>query len=171
MQIHSAIPEIFDSQTSKQNKCVSRLARRKSHHTALHDAAATSSDCPTEPRPIPTAQRASPQIFFPRCDLYVGIFSPGAMCIYIIAHPGSNAAAVTPHEPKFTKMEKLIPDSSRTSMQSFIPLSFSAAEKSVTIHTNKQTYSRLSIPHTTLQWDKKSQRVLKTEPYAVYYMR
>jgi len=28
------------------NKCVSRLASRKSHHTALSNAAATNSDCP-----------------------------------------------------------------------------------------------------------------------------
>ena len=42
------------------------------------------------------------------------------------------------------KLEKLIPDSSQTSMQSFTPLSFSAAEKSVTVQTNK--HSKLSIP-------------------------
>jgi len=39
-------------------------------------------------------------------------------------------------------------------MQSFTPLSFSAAEKSVTVQkTNKHTYSKLSIPHTTVWWD------------------
>jgi len=65
-------------------------------------------------------------------------------------HPGSNAAAVTPREPKFTKTEKTCPDSSRTCMQNFTPLSFSTAEKSVTVQTNKQekkanekTYSKL----------------------------
>jgi len=35
--------------------------RRKSHHTALSNAAARNSDCPTEPRhPIPNPHRASP---------------------------------------------------------------------------------------------------------------
>jgi len=61
------------------NKCVSRVARRKSHHTALRDAAA----------PIPTAQRVSPRSFcpgvicmyrhFPRCDAYIahlGVMPP-----------------------------------------------------------------------------------------------
>ena len=33
--------------------------------------------------------------------------------------------------------EKIIPDSSRTRMRSFIPLSFSAAEKSITVQSNK----------------------------------
>ena len=33
-QIRSAIPEIFDAQTNKWIKCVSRLARRKTHHTS-----------------------------------------------------------------------------------------------------------------------------------------
>jgi len=52
------------------------------------------SDCPTEPRhQIPNPHQAS----------------PGATaCIQLVAggriHPGSNAAAVTPCEPKFTKM-------------------------------------------------------------------
>jgi len=31
------------------NKCVSRLARRKSHHMALCDATAPTSDCPLSP--------------------------------------------------------------------------------------------------------------------------
>jgi len=44
------------------------------------------------------------------------------------------------------KWEKLIPDSSRTSVRSFMRLSFSATEKSVTVQTNKQTHSKLSIP-------------------------
>jgi len=36
------------------------------------------------------------------------------------------------------KWEKLLPDSSRTSVRSFTPLSFSPAEKSVTVHTSTQ---------------------------------
>ena len=44
-------------------------------------------------------------------------------------------------------------------MQNFTPLSFSAAEKSVTVQRNKQNdkqkkHSKLSIPHTTVWWDK-----------------
>jgi len=58
------------------------------------------SDCPTEPRPIATAQRTSLQSCFSTCDLYVGIFP---RCDVYVAHPGSNANAVTPREPKFTK--------------------------------------------------------------------
>ena len=44
------------------------------------------------------------------------------------------------------KWEKLILDSSQTCMRSFMPLSFSAAEKFVTVQTNKQKHSKLSIP-------------------------
>ena len=46
------------------------------------------------------------------------------------------------------KGEKTCPDSSRTCMQNFTPLSFSGTEKSVTIQKNKQkiTDSKLSIP-------------------------
>jgi len=35
--------------TNDNNKCVSRLARRKSHHMALVNATAPNSDCPTKP--------------------------------------------------------------------------------------------------------------------------
>ena len=58
------------------NKCLSRLARRKCHHTALRDG--------------------RPQFRLPQCNLY-------------IADPGTNAAAVTPLEPKFTKMGEDLP--------------------------------------------------------------
>ena len=45
---------------NRNNKCISRLARRKSHHTALSNAATTNSDCLTEPwYPIPNPHRAS----------------------------------------------------------------------------------------------------------------
>ena len=55
-----------------------------------------------------------------------------------MAYSGSNAAApVTPREPKFTKGEKTCPDNWPTCMQNFTPLSFSAAEKPVTVRTNK----------------------------------
>jgi len=33
------------------NTCLSRLARRKSHHTACRDAPAPNSECPTDSRP------------------------------------------------------------------------------------------------------------------------
>jgi len=56
-------------------------------------------------------------------------------CDFYIAHPGSNATAVTPREPNFTKMGEAHCGSCRTSMQSFTPLSFSAIEKFVTVHT------------------------------------
>ena len=59
--------------SSQVHKCISRLARRKSHHTALRYAGAPNSECPCH-----AAQ--------------------------FRLHPGSNAAAVTPREPKFTKM-------------------------------------------------------------------
>jgi len=54
-------------------------------------------------------------------------------------HPGSNAAPVTPHESIFAKREKTCLDSRPTRMQNFMPLAFSATEKSVTVQTNKQT--------------------------------
>jgi len=34
-----------------------------------------------------------------------------------------------------------------------MPLTFSAAEKSVTVQRKKMTHSKLSIPHTTIWWD------------------
>jgi len=45
-----------------------------------------------------------------------------------------------------------------------MPLSFSIAEKSITIHTNKtkkqtNTQSKLSIPHTTVWWDKNNNQL------------
>jgi len=60
---------------------------------------------------------------------------PPSHCDLYVVHPGSNAVAVTPHEPKFTKMREDFPDSSRTRLQNFKPLPFSAAEKSVTVRT------------------------------------
>jgi len=62
------------------NKCVSRLARRESHHTALSNAADPNSDCP-------------PLL------LHAGARVHGAN-----ADPGSNATVVTSRQPKFTKM-------------------------------------------------------------------
>jgi len=49
------------------------------------------------------------------------------------------------------KGEKTCQDSRPTPVQNFTPLSFSAAEKSVTVQTNKQTkHSKLSTPSTLL---------------------
>jgi len=67
------------------NKCVSRLARHKYHHTALRYTATPNSEHPPS---------HGAQFQLPHCDFL----------IFYIAHAGSNAAAVTPHEPKFTKM-------------------------------------------------------------------
>ena len=47
--------------------------------------------CKTQIPPYGLTRRRRPQFRLPHCDFY-------------IAHPGSNAAAVTPREPKFTKM-------------------------------------------------------------------
>jgi len=55
------------------------------------------------------------------------------------------ATPVTLCEPMFTKGEKTCPDSRPTRMQNFMPLSLSAAEKSVTVQKNKKD-SKLSTP-------------------------
>jgi len=102
--------------TNCLNKCVSRLVRRKSHHTALSSAAAPNSTQPR--RPIPTAH----------CDFY-------------IAHLGSHTAAVTPRQPKFTKWEKTCPDSSPTRMQnctSLPPLRNPQKPNSITLSGSNQ---------------------------------
>ena len=67
--------------------------------------------------------------------------------VHRCVHPGSKAPAVTPPSQSSPEWEKTCPDSSRTCMQNFTPLSFSAAEKSVTV---QKTHSKLSIPHTTI---------------------
>jgi len=47
---------IYRITRKEKNKCVGRLARCKSHHTALRDADAPNSDCFAEPgHPFPTA--------------------------------------------------------------------------------------------------------------------
>ena len=61
-----------------------------------------------------------------------------------------------PASRSLPKWEKTCPDSSQTHMQNFTPLSFSATEKFVTVHTKKQTrktYSKLNTRHTTIWWD------------------
>jgi len=74
-----------------KNKCVSMLARRKSHHTPYASPVATAPDsqCPPgvgHPYIIPNGQSVIPTLF------RMGI------------HPGSNVAApVTPRQPMFTK--------------------------------------------------------------------
>ena len=71
---------VVDREPDRQNhnKCVSTLAGRKAHLTALRYAA-RNSECPPS---------YGAQFRLPRCDFY-------------IAHARSNAAAVTPREPKF----------------------------------------------------------------------
>jgi len=73
------LPDFF---LPKHNKCLSRLARWKSHHTALRYATAPNSECPPS---------HGAQFRLPHCDFY-------------IAQPGSNAATVAPRELKFAKM-------------------------------------------------------------------
>ena len=119
------------------NQCVSRLARRKSHHTALSNATVPNSECPCH-APTQLIRRSH--------------------------SPRSNATALPPPwlpaSQCSPKGEKTCPDSRATCMQNFTSLAFSAAEKSATIQTknNKQTNKHtvnLSIPHTTIRWDKK----------------
>ena len=74
------------------NNCVSTLPRRTSHRTALSNAAAPNSNCSTELRQ-PNSE-SSPSLAGSRSLASV----PGRV------HPESNAAAVTPREPKFIKM-------------------------------------------------------------------
>jgi len=87
----------------KLNKCVSRLARRKSHHTALVDAAVASSECP------PTVAAGFDICFQERTTINRILFHrDSALVIRTQFHRGiharSNAAApVTPREPIFTK--------------------------------------------------------------------
>jgi len=109
-------------------KKTSPSARRKSHHTALSNAAACNSQCPSTVVSIDD----NGTVHALHLSVNIGM---------IWGSSGSNAAApVTPREPIFTKREKTCPDSSPTRMQNFTPLAFSAAEKSVTVQTkNKQT--------------------------------
>jgi len=68
------------AQIITSNKCISRLARRKSHHTALHDTTAPNSDCPAEPRcqvffPGGICIGRCPNFSFsPRCDVHIGLW-------------------------------------------------------------------------------------------------
>ena len=80
------IPKLIVFHHGNANTCVSRLARRKSHHTALSNAAVPSSECSH----ATVANSDCPM----HCDFY-------------IAHPGSNAPTVTPREPKLTNMGDL----------------------------------------------------------------
>ena len=69
------------------------------------------------------------------------------------------------------KGEKTCPDSRPTRMQNFMPLAFSAAEKSVTVQRNKKnkiTHSKLSIPHINVWWDNnpEQRRFTKHKPHA-----
>jgi len=143
---------------TKKNKCISRLARRIPHHTALVNTAAPNSDC------LPSLATGF-DICLQECTLVIRILfhRDRALVIQILLHrdihPGSNAAApMTPREPIFTKGENTCPVSRPTHIQNFTPLAFCAAEKSITIQKNKQNYkithSKLSIPHTTIWWDK-----------------
>jgi len=107
----------------------------------VHSAAANS-ECPAEPRqPTSLAASVSSQVKF--------IF-PGNFCIY-----ASGGAAGAAPWPNFTKRGNDCPDSRTTCVQNFTPLALSAVEKSVTVQRSKKKHSKLSIPHTTVWWDKK----------------
>jgi len=126
--------------TKASNTRTSPSARRKSHHTALSNAATCNSQCPS------TVVSIDDNGMVHALHLSVNIST-------IWRSSGSNAAApVTPLEPIFTKGEKTCPDSRSTRMQNFTPLAFFAAEKSVTIQTKKNTVSA----DTTVWWDKNS---------------
>jgi len=134
--------EWIDALSKKKfKKCVSGLPRRKSHHTALSNAAACNSDCP----PSVGSARAPGAVGAVGWHQFPDAFIPEVM--------QTNAAPVTPREPKFTKRGEACPDCRPTRVQNFTPPSFSAAEKSVTVQQTK-TQSKLSIPHTTVWWDK-----------------
>jgi len=106
--------------------------------TGLQDANPTIRLYATPPPPIPIAHRASPQL--PADDDV-----ERASCIRVFLSLVSLTFDLRP-----PKWEKICPDSSRTRMQNFTPLSFSAAEKSVTVQKkNKQTkqrHSKLNTP-------------------------
>jgi len=141
-QIRSAVPDIFDSETNKKHKCVSRLARRIPHHTALSNAAARNSQC------LPTVvtiddNRTNRQFnsgLFIHDDQQHRRSTPGRRLMP--PPPWLPASQSSP------KGEKTCPDSRLTRVQNFTPLAFSAAEKSVTVQTkkNKQKHSKLSTP-------------------------
>jgi len=88
----------------------------KSHHTALCNAAAPNFDCPTEPRhQILTTHWAS--LRAAAWHLCVDAYIPEVM-----PPPWLHASQSSP------KWKKLFPDNSRTSTQSFTPLTFSNAQ-------------------------------------------
>ena len=76
-------PNLIYKKIQKTVKQVGQLAcKTQILPTALRYAAALNSECPPD---------HGAQFRLPHCDFY-------------IAHPGSYAAALTPREPKFTKM-------------------------------------------------------------------
>jgi len=122
----------FYKAIKRLNKYVSRLARRKSHHTALRDAVAHNSDCPIEPqhRALPGAA-AWLQCF----DAYIPEVMPP---------PWLRASQSSP------KWEKTCPDGSRTCVQNFTPLSFPPLRNPY----RKNKHNKLNTPpHTTVWWD------------------
>jgi len=123
--------------TRLRNKCVSKRARRKSHHTALVDAAAPSSECPpsvarncescNEPRkcarqPAPQQQPLAASNYASR----VGLRSAKRVFLSVMT------LTFDLWPPKW---QKTCPDSRPKGKQNFTPLPFSAAEKSVTVQT------------------------------------
>ena len=115
-----------------KNKCVSILARRKSHHTALRDAGAPQFRLP---------RRAWLRSFFPveictgRCPNFS--FFPGAMCI--------EACGGAPPRPKFTEMGEDMPRTNTRNHAKFHHCRPNGVrEKSVTKNLLRQ--NKLNIP-------------------------
>jgi len=70
----------------KTNKCVSRLARRKSYHTSLSNAAAPSSECPASVvrnSESPNEPRCTPPPMSPLVRQEMGSSAGAAGCCYL----------------------------------------------------------------------------------------
>ena len=109
------------------NKCVSWLARRKSHHTALVDAAA----------PVPNVHRPRPlasTFVWRNAHFSSQCYSEWAFIPEVMPPP-----PWLPASQSSPKGEKTCPDSRPKRVQNFTLLSFSAAEKSVTVQTKWDT--------------------------------
>ena len=142
-----------------KNKCISRLARHKSHYSALVDAATPSSEPRCTPPPTSpltrqqmrsSANAATATGHTIRTEAWWGLAVLSALIV-----PGD----LDLWPPKW---EKACPASRPTHTQNFTPLAVFTAEKSVTVQRNEKktkndkiTHSKQNIPHTTVWWDKK----------------
>jgi len=120
-------------------KFLHKIAQRQTNNAS--DANLTIRPYATPPPRIPNAHRPSPQV--PEYEDLSGDLRP----VHMLPPPWLPASQSSP------KAEKTCPDSRPTGVQNFTPLCFSAAEKSVTVQTNKITHSKVSIPRTTVRWE------------------